>query len=331
MKKETRHYPGRHCASTALCNLANYHGIRWSEPTCFGLGAGLGFSFINIPGSSPGSFIHVRSSGLEEHFFRHIKNSVACRQYTDPAEGERDLCSLLDRGLPALALTDIYYLPYFNTGTHFPGHAVTVWGYNREDKLYYVSDTEREEILEVPFENMREARFCKDVYLSLKGDLYCPDRLSMPPDMPGVIRKALVTNSRNMMTSGNSFQGLDALAKWGEAIADWQELPDWQWCSRFCYQVIEKRGTGGGGFRLMYAEFLREWAPHLPQISSSGLYDRMDEVAAAWTDLAFSLKEASEREDPDFREASARICRVYELESSYHRKVLELFNRVDRR
>ncbi len=41
----------------------------------------------------------------------------------------------------------------------------------------------------------------------------------------------------------------------------WPEVAeDWQWCARFGYQVIERRGTGGGAFRLMYSRFLEEVA-----------------------------------------------------------------------
>ena len=37
-----------------------------------------------------------------------------------------------------------------------------------------------------------------------------------------------------------------------------EQVEDWQWCARFGYQVIERRGTGGGNFRLMYSRFLAE-------------------------------------------------------------------------
>ena len=324
MSIKIKHHPGRHCASTALCNLVNHHGLRWSEAACFGLGAGLGFWFINFPGASPSRFIHVRSADLEEQFFQRIGYPSAGRKYTDPAEGERELCGLLDEGLPVLVLTDIYYLPYFNSNTHFPGHAVTVWGYSRGKKIFYVTDTEREEVLEVSFAQMRKARFCRGIFFNLEGNLFCPDRLAEPVNMPGMIREALAANSRMMMESTASFQGLAALAKWGEKIIGWRDLPDWQWAARFCYQVIERRGTGGGGFRLIYADFLREAAGYLPAVGSSALPDKMAEVGSAWRELALTLKAASEKEEPDFSEAAERIAVVHNLEQAYHRAVLEL-------
>ena len=84
---------------------------------------------------------------------------------------------------------------------------------------------------------------------------------------------------------------------------------DWQWCARFGYQVIERRGTGGGAFRLMYSRFLEEARrPEAPLAA---------EAAARWTDLAGAFHAASERDDPDpalWSEIDAAARRVAEAE-----------------
>ena len=55
------------------------------------------------------------------------------------------------------------------------------------------------------------------------------------------------------------FAGLPAMRRFAEETGGWpEETEDWQWCARFAYQVIERRGTGGGNFRLMYSRFLEE-------------------------------------------------------------------------
>ena len=55
------------------------------------------------------------------------------------------------------------------------------------------------------------------------------------------------------------FEGLPALRRFAAEVGDWPEAAeDWQWCARFLYQVIERRGTGGGNFRAMYSRFLEE-------------------------------------------------------------------------
>ena len=67
-------------------------------------------------------------------------------------------------------------------------------------------------------------------------------------------------------------------------------LEDWQWCARFCYQVIERRGTGGGNFRLMYSRFLDEAGRDEAPLAA--------EAAGRWTTLAEHLLAASEADEP---------------------------------
>jgi hypothetical protein len=88
------------------------------------------------------------------------------------------------------------------------------------------------------------------------------------------------------------FSGLDAVRRLAEEAGCWPEVAeDWQWCARFGYQVIERRGTGGGAFRLMYSRFLEEAGRPEAQLAA--------EAAARWTELAEAFHAASERDEPD--------------------------------
>ncbi|MGC1852481.1 MAG: DUF4872 domain-containing protein, partial [Solirubrobacterales bacterium] len=60
---------------------------------------------------------------------------------------------------------------------------------------------------------------------------------------------------------------------------------------RFGYQVIERRGTGGGAFRLMYSRFLEEAGR--PEAALAA------DAAAAWTELANAFRAASEHDEPE--------------------------------
>jgi hypothetical protein len=73
--------------------------------------------------------------------------------------------------------------------------------------------------------------------------------------------------------------------------------------------VIEKRGTGGGAFRLMYSRFLEEAGlPEAPLAATA---------AARWTDLAGAFHAASESEDPEpllWRAVGDAAAAVFEAE-----------------
>ncbi|MGB7991060.1 MAG: DUF4872 domain-containing protein, partial [Candidatus Methylophosphatis roskildensis] len=111
--------------------------------------------------------------------------------------------------------------------------------------------------------------------------------------------------------------GLLALDTWINDLPRWETTGDWRWTTRFAYQVIEKRGTGGGGFRQMYAEFLTDASRNDERIRSYGLPTLMDECAKQWVELALQLKSASESESfPSLRIADA-IAHVQQAEQRY--------------
>ena len=87
------------------------------------------------------------------------------------------------------------------------------------------------------------------------------------------------------------FAGLPALERLAAEAGSWPEaVEDWQWCARFAYQVIERRGTGGGCFRLMYSRFLEEAGREEAPLAAA--------AAARWTELAEAFRLASESDEP---------------------------------
>ena len=88
------------------------------------------------------------------------------------------------------------------------------------------------------------------------------------------------------------FAGLAAVERLAAEAGSWPEVAeDWQWCARFAYQVIERRGTGGGAFRLMYSRFLEEAGREEAPLAAA--------AAARWTELAEAFKAASESDEPE--------------------------------
>lgn len=311
------HIPGNHCGSTALSDLARFHGLPWSEAMCFGLGSGLGLFYGKIPGMSPTRLVHVRSGGFEEQFFKRIGDHFAWQFGPDPLETEAQLKAALAAGYPAIVLSNIKYLPYYNTETSFPGHLIAVWGYDDAKQAFSVSDTERPELQTVPYEAMRKARYARNHPLQHSGHMYAPASLTAPADLDARIQAAIVDNAQKLNQPNNPMSGLGALNKWLADLDDWQNDKDWQWSARFTYQIIEKRGTGGGGFRKMYGEFLAEAEARLPQLKALGLAAAMRRSASAWTDLALTLKATSENERPEFGGVRNKLEIVGEAERAY--------------
>jgi hypothetical protein len=286
------HTPGKHCGSTALRNMLAFHGIEVSEEMAFGLGAGAGFYYLVIDGTSPSRWFNGRTARLEESF-RDL-TGTALEMRTFPA-GDGDAWAAaraeVDAGSPVLLLTDIYHLDHYGNSAHFPGHAVVLAGYDEE--VAHLSDTGFEELQRTRLENLDRARHSSHAAYPLEGHMFtvteAVDRARLEAAIPGAIERAA---AEMLEPPFGEFGGLPAIDRLAAEAGSWPgQAEDWQWCARFAYQVIERRGTGGGAFRLMYSRFLEEAGR--PEASLAAA------AAERWTELAEAFRAASESEDPE--------------------------------
>jgi len=197
----------------------------------------------------------------------------------------------VDGGNPALLLTDIYYLDHYGNSAHFPGHAVVLAGY--DDEVAHLSDTAFEELQTTRLENLARARHSGHPAYPLEGHMFTVaeaiDREALMAAVPRAIERAV---SEMLEPPFGEFAGVPALERLAAEAGSWpEEVDDWQWCARFAYQVIERRGTGGGCFRLMYARFLAEAGRDEAALAA--------EAALRWTGLSEAFRTASERDEPE--------------------------------
>jgi hypothetical protein len=286
-----RHVPGNHCGSTALRNLLAFHGVEISEEMALGLGAGACFYYVAIDGQSPSRFSNGRTSRLEEEFLALTDAPLRLETDDDPERAWAMAKAVVDSGHPAILLTDLYHLDHYGKSAHFPGHAVVLAGY--DDGVAYLSDTAFEELQTTRLENLRRARHGGNPIFPLAGHmLRVPDGARIG-DLTASAPRAIARAAERMIDPPlGEFEGLPALRRFAAEVGQWPEaIDDWRWCARFNYQVIERRGTGGGNFRLMYSRFLAEVESAEAALAA--------EAAVDWTALAEALQAASEAEDPE--------------------------------
>jgi uncharacterized protein DUF4872/butirosin biosynthesis protein H-like len=286
------HTPGHHCGSTALRNLLGFHGVEISEEMAFGLGAGAGFYYLAMEDASPSRWFNGRTARLEETFRELTGAALELRTFAED-DGEAAwgaARSQVDAGCPALLLTDIYYLDHYGNSAHFPGHAVVLAGYDAE--VAHLSDTGFEELQTTRLENLARARHSRHPAYPLEGHMFTVseeiERAQLEAAVPRSIHRAA---SEMLEPPFGPFAGIPALERLAAEAGSWPDaVEDWQWCARFAYQVIERRGTGGGCFRLMYSRFLAEAGREEAPLAA--------EAAGRWTEFAEAFKAASEAESP---------------------------------
>lgn len=287
-----RHVPGHHCGSTALRNLLAHHGIELNEEMAFGLGAGACFYYLVLEEASPTRWFNGRTAQLEKSFLELSGAPIELRTFDDRDEAWEAARAAVDGGAPALLLTDLYYLDHYGKSAHFPGHAVVLAGY--DDRFAYLSDTAFEELQGCRIESLHKARHGDHPAFPLRGHMFTVNGEAGADELRSHAPTAIARAAKEMIepSFGGHFAGLPALQRLAEEAGGWpQDAEDWQWCARFAYQVIERRGTGGGNFRLMYSRFLAEAG------FEEGSRLAAD-AAARWTALAEAFREASEGDRP---------------------------------
>lgn len=297
------HRPGNHCGSTSLRNLADHYGWGYDEATCFGLASGLGFTFFELP-ESPHRAFFGRPLWLERAFFEHLAIDHDHRSRQDWDDFRTSLRARIDDDDPVLVFTDIYYLDYYGTDTHFAPHSLLAIGYDETAETVLLADSEFETPQELPMERLRAA---------MTSEYMIPDptrSLIVTDPNPGrtfaeAAPTAIAATAQYMLTPtaverepGPGTHGLEGIRAFADELPEWTTFEDPQWTVRFAYQNVERRGTGGGCFRRMYAEFLDTAAESIPEVPTDAA-DRMADIAADWTAVGETLETASECDDAD--------------------------------
>ena len=138
-------------------------------------------------------------------------------------------------------------------------------------------------------------------------------------DLAAAAPAAIAQAAKEMIEpSFGEFAGIPALRRLHADAAGWPEAAeDWQWCARFAYQVIERRGTGGGNFRVMYSRFLAE-------VGEGEGSELAASAAAEWTALAEAFRDASEQDDPE----PATWARIGDLSGTVLEREERLWHRL---
>ena len=292
------HVAGTHCSSSSIADILRFDGQPLSEPMVFGLGSGLGFVLSNDARYSPRYRFNGRALDLEGKFYALFGTQLAWAGRWDENAIERALA----QGRPLIAQTDIAYLPYYD-GVHFPLHGIVVTGW--DGKRAQVADTFSTDLQSITAGELRAA-------LEGEGSPFMdpPYRIAPAPRVEitldaDTLARAILVTAHEMLEPAVPGTGAPAMRQLVAEREAWRDSADWLWSARFAYQGIEKRGTGGGGFRTMYAQFLEEARPWLPAIDRVRAVHRMHDSSSRWSAMAQDLKRSFVDEDRSGIDAAA--------------------------
>jgi len=271
MKIEFEHRQGAHCESGVTSNLLyNSSGGKITEPLAFGIGAGLFFAYIPLIKVNNGPAIAFRT--LPGYIFNRTCKSlgipVISKKFSSKEKAETYLKERLAEGNAVGCQVGVYYLPYFpkEYRFHFNAHNLVVYG--TEGDNYLISDPIMETPQTMGSYELERVRFAKGA-LAPKGHIYYPKTGAIINDdtIKEAIKSGIKKNVHNMLYIPGSFAGVAGIKNTGKKIKKWRDKLGLQKAGLYLAQMVrmqEEIGTGGGGFRYIYAAFLQEADVYLP-------------------------------------------------------------------
>lgn len=283
------HAHASHCESGVMSSLVRYHGLPMSEAMAFGLASGLLFAylpFMRINGL-PLVAYRIPPRGIIKRLNKDLGFGMRFETFREPAEGTRRLNQLLDEGKLVGLQSSVFWLPYFppDLRFHFNAHNLLVYG--REGDEYLISDPVVETVVRCARADLEKARFAKGL-LAPRGLLYYATARPAAPDWAKLGKRALKRVTNTMLRTPLPFvgvRGIRLLARQVERLADDAHA---RMYAGNIVRMQEEIGTGGAGFRFLYASFLQELAERTGYRPLEGLATQLVEVGDRWREFALA-------------------------------------------
>lgn len=286
-----RHVHAAHCESGVTTALFAHGGLAIDEPMVFGLGSGVFFfhaPFLKVMGIPLTSY-RTYPMAIFRKTCKRLGIGYRSRRFFTRARARAALDALVDAQTPVALQGNLFWLSYFPREFRFQfnGHNFLVIGRSGSD--YLVSDPVLESPTVCPASALDRARFARGP-LSPRGLIYYPVSFPKTIDYRPAIRRALKDSCRSMLRAPVPIAGVRGIRYLGRQVRRWPTtLRSPERTRLFLGNIVrmqEEVGTGGGGFRFMYAAFLQragETLDHEPLLRAS---EMMTASGDAWRRFA---------------------------------------------
>ncbi|MDQ5984726.1 MAG: hypothetical protein CSYNP_00422 [Syntrophus sp. SKADARSKE-3] len=285
-----RHGQSAHCENGVTSNLLRHYGIDVSEAMVFGIGSGLFFAYMPF----------VKLNGLPASSFRPLPGTIFKRtaqrlgvpiyrkKFRDPEAAMKALDSALEQDIPAGLQVGVFHLTYFPRPYRFHFNAHNLVAFGKENGRYLISDPVMEQPESLSYDELKRVRFAKGAFAP-KGQMFYPVCIPDNIDLAKACVKGIRKNCRDMLTIPVPFFGVKGIRLVSRAVKKWPDALGDKMASLYLGQFIrmqEEIGTGGAGFRFIYAAFLQEAALVLHNPRLRELSQEMTACGDRWRDFA---------------------------------------------
>ncbi len=311
------HRQAAHCESGVVSSLLRNRGLDLSEAMVFGLSSALMFSYLPFVKINGMPLVSYRN--IPRGIIRGIQGRLGIRfktvTYRDQRHAHEELMSFTDCGHAVGLQTSVYWLPYFPPEMRFQFNAHNLIVYGRRNGELLVSDPVFDHVVLIRPEDLQNARFTKGI-LAPRGYLYYPEDIPVDIDMGQAIRRSIRKTVFMMLPSPPPFgvRGIHCLANKIERL---EKSTDKRYIKLLLGHIVrmqEEIGTGGGGFRYLYAAFLDEASRILSLAELAEASRKMTEAGDLWRAFALAAVGYIKDKGITLPEIAAQIRRCAEAE-----------------
>jgi hypothetical protein len=320
------HRHAGHCETGVTAGLLRHAGLSISEPMALGLAAGI--TFVHLPffkvGGLPLTSYRMPPGAVYKGLAKRLGFTLRRQKFASPAQGMRALDAHLAAGRAVGAQSSVFWLPYFppTMRFHFNAHNLIVYG--REGGEYLVSDPVFEHPQRCAGADLAKARFVKGA-LAPKGLLYWPENVPKGIDYAKAVPQAIRKTVNMMLRTPLPFVGVRAIRSLSRRILKLAN-GDPRYARLYVGQIVrmqEEIGTGGGGFRFMYAAFLQESGERLGNDKLKAASASMTATGDAWRMFALAgARFVKDKASADYAGLSAALAVCADKEEAVYRELL---------
>ncbi len=317
------HRHSAHCESGVVSSLLTHGGFPLSEVMAFGIGNGMTFAYLPMVKIDGMPLIAYRMPprGIIKTLAKRLGLGLQMKTYAHPTAAREDLSAMVREGKLVGLQTSVYYLPYFppEMRFHFNAHNLVVYG--EDENGFNISDPVFEDPMHIEFNALDKARFARGVFAP-KGACYTIESIPEEIELSKAIKKSIKHTTGMMLYTFLPWIGIRGMKMMKKAILKLPKHPSKRYSSLYLGHIIrmqEEIGTGGGGFRLMYAGFLFEASEVLKHEGLKTASTMMGEAGDAWRHFALSASRACRGSDYSVEEIALKLQETIDLEEKVYR------------
>ena len=289
MEIKFTHHQSAHCENGVVSNLMKHNGFNISEPMVFGIGSGLLFCYIPflMVNHAPAITYRAMPGFIFKRFAKRVGIKIKREKFKNPTNAKARLDENLKNNNPVGLQVGVYNLVYFpdEYRFHFNAHNLVVYG--KKDDTYLISDPVMETVTTLTDKELEKVRFAKGA-LPPKGHIYYPT--DFPKEL--LLEKAIIKGIKHTckdMLAPIPILGVKGIRYTAKKIRKWPKNKGTKVANHYLGQIVrmqEEIGTGGGGFRYIFAAFLQESSKILNNEKLSELSKEMTQIGDLWRDFA---------------------------------------------